>query len=266
MFYAYFDESSDGKEEKIYVVAGFLGRFEQWSKIEWRWRERLDKYHIKYYHAVEAEFARKQFEKPPYRTDHKANLNQEQFRLLEDARADFLSVLTSGFVTGLSIGIPMAAFNAVANTPETQEKFGNSPYYYCSHLAMRRALHGIRFELGSKELIKFTFDRHEQHGPEMVRVHEEFRARDFYRSQIGTLDFGDKADCIPLQVADTLAYETRKFFESRMGDPNAPERAELKKLKHDRKVFTIDLCEEPCLQDHLQSDLSQAAGSSSGKP
>ena len=254
MFYAYFDESSDGKQEKIFVIAGFLGRYDQWSKIEWRWRTLLNKYGINYYHAVEAEFARREFEKPPYRTDHKAALTQGQFQLLGDVRTDFLSVLTSGFVTGLSIGIPMVAFNAVANTPDILEKFGNSPYYYCAHLAMLRALHGIRYELGSRELVKFIFDQQKQHEGEMTRVHEEFRKKDLvYRSQVGSLSFEDKQQFIPLQVADTLAYETRKYFEARMQDENAPERPELQKLKNDRKVFTINLCEEPCLQDYLEN-------------
>jgi len=254
MFYAYFDESADGRQERIFVIAGFLGRCEQWSKIEWRWRELLDKYEIKYYHAVEAEFARKEFEKPPYRTDHKTKLNRAQFALLKNVRTDFLSVLTSGFVTGLSIGIPIAAFNAVANTPEIREKFGNSPYYHCSHLAMLRALHGIRYELGSRELIKFIFDRQQEHEAEMMRVHEEFRRKSsVYSAQVGSVTFEDKQEFIPLQVADTLAYETRKFFETKMLDPNAKERPELQKLKRDRKVFTINLCEEPCLHDYLNS-------------
>jgi hypothetical protein len=254
MMSAYFDESADGKQEKIFVIAGFLGRFDQWSKIEWRWQALLDKYEIEYYHAVEVEFARKQFEKLPFRIDSKAALTSEQFKMLENVRKDFLSVLANGAVIGLAIGIPMAAFNAVANTPERLEKFGNSPYYYCSHLAMVRTLHGIRYELGSKELIKFIFDQQEEHGKEMKRVHAEMQKQaSVFRPQIGTLSFEDKRDVLPLQIVDTLAYETRKFFEARMADPNAPERPELKKLKADGKVFTIELCEEACLQDHLKS-------------
>ncbi len=65
MFLGYFDESADQTEKKIFVVGGFLGHYEQWSALERRWKELLEKYEIYYYHAVEAQHARKQFAKPP---------------------------------------------------------------------------------------------------------------------------------------------------------------------------------------------------------
>jgi hypothetical protein len=48
MFIAYFDESSDQTQKKILVIAGIMGLWEQWDKIEWRCRELLDKYNIAY--------------------------------------------------------------------------------------------------------------------------------------------------------------------------------------------------------------------------
>jgi len=91
MFLGYVDESADQTEKKIFVVGGFLGHYEQWSALERRWKELLEKYEIYYYHAVEAQHARKQFAKPPYRTnpDPSARLTQEQCRFLENVRKDF---------------------------------------------------------------------------------------------------------------------------------------------------------------------------------
>jgi hypothetical protein len=43
MFNAFFDKSWDQHQDKILVVGGMLGLYEQWSKIEWRWKELLDR-------------------------------------------------------------------------------------------------------------------------------------------------------------------------------------------------------------------------------
>jgi hypothetical protein len=117
MFNAFFDESWDQHQDKILVVGGMLGLYEQWSKIEWRWEELLDRYEIAYYRASEAEFARGQFSKEPYRTVG-SNTTPNQYTLLETVREDFFRITTSGTVSGLAIGIPIALFREVADTPD----------------------------------------------------------------------------------------------------------------------------------------------------
>src|SRR5271157_2346957 len=99
MFIAYFDESWDEKQQKILVIAGMMGLWEQWDKIEWRWRGLLDKYEIDYYRATEAESANGQFDKPPYRTPG-VPLTAAQFKLLQDVKDDFFNILTFGRISG----------------------------------------------------------------------------------------------------------------------------------------------------------------------
>jgi hypothetical protein len=128
VFKAYFDESWDQQQKKILVIGGMMGRYEEWSKIEWPWKELLEKYEIAYYRASEAEFARGEFNKEPYRTGENAS-TAEQLELLRKVREDFFEVVTRGVVSGLAIGIPVEAFREVANTSERLEKFGGTPYY-----------------------------------------------------------------------------------------------------------------------------------------
>ena len=119
MLATYFDESADERQEKIFAVGGFVGRQESWASIEWRWKQLLDDYGLEYYRAVEAEHARKQFDKPPFRSSPNA-LTFEQNELLREARRKFLTLANNGRLAGLVIGIDMSEFRAIANTPLCQ--------------------------------------------------------------------------------------------------------------------------------------------------
>lgn len=250
---AYFDESWDQKQEKIFVIGGMVGRYEQWQKIERPWKDLLDKYELEYYRASEAEFARGQFDKEPFRTEG-LGTTAEQFKLLSHVRSEFFEVLTCGMVSGIAIGVPLADFREVANTPERLKKFGGTPYYICGHTAMLSMLKAQKYGLGSKELMAFVFDTHQDFDTEMLKVHAYMRtpACEFH-SQVGSISFDDKKRFIPLQVADTLAYECRKDLERKMANPLATERLEFTRLKEKRKIFEITLCEKKALQWYLDN-------------
>jgi hypothetical protein len=251
MFNAYFDESWDQHQEKILVVGGMLGLYEQWFKIEWRWTELLEKYGIAYYRASEAEFARGQFNKEPYRTAG-TDTTPEQFNLLRVARDNFFQITTSGIVSGLAIGIPIELFREVANTPERLEKFGGTPYYLCGHTAMLEMLKAEKYVLRSKDLITFTFDRQQEFEKEMTKVHAYLQTKKCeFHSQVGSITFDDKKLHIPLQVADTLVYESRKYLERLLADPAVGPRPELKRLMDEGKIFQISLTDKAFLEFYL---------------
>lgn len=253
VFRGFFDESTDQDQKKIYVIGGFVGRYEEWAKIEWRWKELLEKYGLGYYRAAEAEHARKQFDKLPFRDGDKP-LTYEQFELLRGVRDEFLSVFCAGLIAGVAIGIHIDDFNAVANTPELLAKFGNTPYFLCGHVALLSTIDGVKNHIRSKELVAFIFDRQEKYDAEMLRVHSRFTKADCeFHSQVGSLTFEDKRRFVPLQVADTLAYEVRKDFENRIANPDAPERAIFTELKERDRVWRIHRCDQPCLQWYLEN-------------
>jgi hypothetical protein len=253
MFKVYLDESWDQHQEKLLVIGGMMGRYEEWSKIEWPWKLLLEKYGIEYYRASEAEFARGEFDKEPFRTGQNP-ATEVQYKLLQNVRQEFFEVMTGGAVSGLAMGIPIQTFREVANTPERLEKFGGTPYYLCGHTAMLRMLKAEKYAINSKELMAFIFDRQPEFDAEMLKVHAHMATPqcEFY-SQVGSIAFEDKRRFIPLQVADTLAYEVRKDFERKMVDPNAGERPEFKRLKETGKIFEITLCEKTCLQHYLNN-------------
>jgi hypothetical protein len=256
MFIAYFDESWDGKQEKILVIAGMMGLWEQWNKIEWRWRGLLDKYKIEYYRATEAETANGQFDKPPYRTPG-VSVTAEQFKLLKEVKDEFFDILRVARITGVAIGVPIQLFKEVADTPDKLAKFGKTEYYICGHTAMLVLLDELKREHRYKDLVVFRFDRQKDFDAEMTRVHDYLKSPACeFRSQVGSICFEDKKKYLPLQVADTLAYECRKYLEKKIDDENAIPRPELQRLMDERKVSKIALMEKKFLEYYLNNSVA----------
>jgi hypothetical protein len=249
VYYTYFDESADQFQKKILCVGGFVGRWEEWAKIEWRWKALLDEYEIDYYRASEAEHARGQFGKPPFRTDRKS-LTYQQNEMLRNVQKRFRDLMVNGSrISGLAVGVPIEDFSAVTRDPEKLIRLGSTPYYICGHMAMIVALDGIMTDLRYKDVVAFIFDQQEEFEHDMLRVHSTLlQAPSDFRAQLGTLSFQDKRRFIPLQIADTLVYEVRKDFETRLNNPNVPERPALSELKHKHKIFRISLCGQECLE------------------
>lgn len=255
MFYSYFDESWDQFQKKVLVFGGMVGRYEQWARIEWPWRSLLEKYGIRYYRASDAEFARGEFAKEPFRTGNQPS-TPKQYRLLQSVREEFFEVITRGTVTGFAIQIPVEVFWQVADTPEKKEAFGGTPYYICAHTSLLRLLKEIKYEVPSKELIKFVCDRQHDFEKEMKKVHAHMQTKECeFHSQVGSISFEDKTGFIPLQVADTFVYETRKDVERKMADPNASERPEFARMKAQGKIAAISECGKTCLEFYLADAL-----------
>lgn len=253
MFAAYLDESADQYAKKIFAVGAFLGRSESWAKVEWRWKELLKEYGLEYYRAVEAEHARGQFNKLPYRTASHEDLSFEQKEMLRNIRRKFLALATNGTLAGLVIGVDMVDFEAVTSEPAVLEKFGATPYYFCYHMAMLTAVEAIKTELRSKELVAFICDQNQQFSSHLLKVHSEFCDKNpDFRNQIGSLSFDDKRRFIGLQLADTLVYEGRKCLEVEIDNSQTEEREELRRLKESHSIYKISLCQRPCLEDFLR--------------
>jgi len=98
----------------------------------------------------------------------------------------------------------------------------------------------------------FRFDWQEQFEREMKKVNTQLQLPAFeFHSQVGSICFEDKKKFLPLQVADTQAYECRKHLENLNADPKAVPRPELKRLMDEGKIFQISLCEKTFLEAYL---------------
>lgn len=253
MFVAYLDESSDQKEEIVFAVGAFIGRNEKWTAIEWRWKQLLREYGIKYYHAVEAENVSGEFDRPPFRATP-GKLTSKESKQIQQIRERFLSLACNGTLAGIVMGIDMKDFKAFTAAPAILDKFGGTPYYYGYHLAMLTVVDLIKKEGRSRELVAFICDQHQKYSPTMLAVHSDLQKNNLHwRSQIGSLTYESKNRFIGLQVADCLAYEGRRHLQELATNSSAKERANLSKFKKSHSLAKIALCRRACLEEHINN-------------
>jgi hypothetical protein len=100
----------------------------------------------------------------------------------------------------------------------------------------------------------FIFDRQQQFDTEMKRVHASLETTECeFHSQVGSISFEDKKKFVPLRVADTLVYESRKYLEQKIADPTIGPRPEMQRLMDKGKIFQITLCEKDSLEWYLEN-------------
>jgi hypothetical protein len=248
---AYFDESFDGERKKLFLAGGFLGRNNAWFHIEHRWKALLSEYGLPYYHAVECEHGRKQFEK--FRTHPNGKLTWQDHQKLREIRMRFIEAAThSHDIAGFAVCIDIREFNAVCDTPAKRDAFGGTPFYYGYQLAMLSASDEVANAFGGTR-VAFVADRQEQYSPVLKETHDALRsANEHIGHNIGSLSFESKEDFIGLQVADLFIYEMKKAMEADLDGIAGEEREELKRLKQESAVAKISLCNRTCLEDHLK--------------
>ena len=251
MLAAYFDESFDGKQEKLFVAGGCLGRNAAWLHIETRWQALLREYRLDYYHAVECEHGREQFEK--FRTRHNGNLTSQDRQRLREIRFRFIDAAIQGHdIAAFAVGIDIREFKEVCDTPQKSNAFGDTPYYYGYHLAMLSAADEVSRFLGGTS-VSFVADRQAEYSPTMKKTHDALRAANQHLAHnLGSISFESKEDYIGLQVADMFVYEFKKRMEADMGGGPKEDREELKLMKQASTVAKISLCRRDCLEDHLK--------------
>ena len=213
---AYCDESADENQQRVLLVAGLVGMAESWNCVWGEWDRALAEADppLKEFHAVDCEQGHGEF-----------NGRNDRPELY----AKFLKILTNpeNKIWGISSAVWLPAYNkrlaeikALRVIHKDKRWKGISgtlenPYFLLFQHTIELA-DRVTANLPPDEKIMFTFDQH----------HLEKRARAIYESFRGTtwpyewprrasddLHFRTSEVCKPLQAADLLAYEMRRYLD-----------------------------------------------------
>src|SRR5580698_9418244 len=112
-----------------------------------------------------------------------------------------------------AIAVPEKDFNEVLRPLLPNSR--TSPYYM-AFVAMVTALSGVYRWGGSNDVVDFVFDR--QDGMETKSARLYFRFRTWFPNwRLGRVGFQDEKLCLPLQAADLIAWQTRRFMCTQEG-------------------------------------------------
>ncbi len=201
VLHAYFDETGHGDDTntKFLGIAGCLARVEVWKNVERKWNAALQSEGLPYFHMKE--FA---FSVGPFKT-----WNDD-----EDRRRKIYGTLWDIILDGELI--PIGGF--VRLDDYKQELHGREhhvfrdAYFLCY-------LQGLRFlaqysEFDSVSNIATFLDDKKGFKGEAFRIYEVLAPR--FGRKVPPPVFRDMRKCLPLQVADIVAYESKKEFERQL--------------------------------------------------
>lgn len=204
----YFDESGTHADPKVFTLAGFVAAEDAWAAFEPRWQAVLHSEGIKVFHMVDFAQRRGEFE-----TGWKD----------ENRRRSFLGRLLDVIIEARPHGFTFSVFipdygevfaSAVANAPDGD--LLSEPYVFCLQGCMQAIAAKVESILLPSEKVSLIFDRNKAIAGMAKNAHDDLligREWDpiFYKG----VDFKDKADFIPLQAADILAYESHVYWRNR---------------------------------------------------
>lgn len=218
MLDAYFDETGHGGDAntKFLGIAGCLARAETWKKVESEWREALRSEDLPYFHMNEYAFSVGPFK----------GWEGDEARRRKVYGALWEIVLEAEL-------IPLGGF--VRLESYQQELIGQEhhifrdAYFLCYLQCLRFLAQYTESDLVSN--VATFFDDKKGFKGEALRIHGVLTQR--FQGKIPPPAFRDMRVSLPLQIADIVAYESKKEFERRALTPGRKPRwgfAQLEKL------------------------------------
>jgi Protein of unknown function (DUF3800) len=183
---AYFDESSDGRADTLFVLAGWIAPLDIWQIFDERWREIIGRYGITEYHAHDCTQRSKAFK--GWTDERVAGLQRELLSALEEAEP-----------TGIGVSLNIRDYNKLPQSKTLP------PYHACWQYCLIEA---ARTVAGENE-VSFILDRRDKTFDKADKIKELMRECPAWESgnKIGTVALQDSHKFPPLQAADWLAYE-----------------------------------------------------------
>ena len=247
MLTAYMDESGthDSKGEQpgsgVAAIAGYVAPDKQWVKFRRRWRRTLDKFGIEVHHAKDCAHRVGEFKGWP-----------------DEKRKSFYIGLTETIdvsgLKGLGGLVSVEAYNRVL--PDFARAEIRHPYYFC-FAVMMRTLRQYRGSFTLVEPIEFIFDRKKGYQKIITEMFERLRDESpNHRGYLGEVSFRSDDDTIPLQGADHLVYEVRRYAADQFMGSTRPTRATMESLMRLRRL-AVGYYDEDDLKRYLDTRLKQ---------
>jgi hypothetical protein len=211
---SFIDDSGSGGDAQYYVLAGYSATESTWRALWADWRATLDvSPKLEYFKMSEAESRKGQFLgfSPEQRTQR---INQ------------FIDVILAHSLQEASVAIPEKSYREVLYP--ILHKYHANPYYI-AFIAMVSAHAGINRHSGSREITDFIFDQQDGMQNKALRLYHLTKLA-LPDRQLGRVGYRSDKDTLPLQAADLIAWQIRRFLCT----SGEPRRDELRRLHSGR--------------------------------
>jgi len=244
------DESSDQKQEDVFVVAGLFAYQMNWLEVERLWEERLDRDSIPYFHASDCEHVRGEFERFRAR---RGSLSEAEKQRAELVRSDLIKIITSEEMSIVGVAMVMADFKKIVTTNRSAlELFSDDPYHLTYSLAFTVVANAIK-EFRPAHVVAFVCDQNETHSAQALASYKDFCAKNAdLDPHLGSLNYLDDRKSPALQAADLVAYEVMRKCRSWLKNDKS-EREQIKRLKP--RIYFVSACNRLALGHLVKNNM-----------
>lgn len=250
MIIGYFDESY--KESRVYAIGGYIARTRDWEKVSRKWKNRRLRDGVQCFHAAECE------------SGHSRNfshLSKEQRVCL---KADLIELVNENEnLGGFGAAVIMEDFYRVRDSSErARAVLGPEPYFLCFQMVLSGICKEFEaHDAGPGMKTALVFEQQDEVSGRAMGLYDRFkRLNSSYAPRLGTLTYASRTRCVPLEMADNLAYETMKEILNRRYDPARPRRKAMERMiSRIRSIvlMTAKELQELALLGRVGSDYSQ---------
>ncbi|MFL6313570.1 MAG: DUF3800 domain-containing protein [Terriglobales bacterium] len=196
----YFDDSGTHKEAPIAVVAGWISPVPQWKKFVRDWKKAVNDEGFKVFHM--AEFMANNH-KSEFADKSKWN-DAKKLRVVRRLR----QIIAQRSVRGFGITVHKKDYDELVQG-ELRNKFGEFHYSWAVNTVIG-LLENWRASAKVREPIEYIFDRMSEGRKEIdqifINAESEHDSLNRYGIYKGCHSFRDKADILPLQASDMMAW------------------------------------------------------------
>lgn len=207
MLAVYLDDSGSHEggttgPSSYYVIAGYLGKVEQWQRFDIEWKGVLARYQLKRFHL--ADFVNRT-KNPKSEYQH---INFHDGRTLLDQLTRLIRIRAITNVSGI---LPMDAYKSIV-TDENRGHIGQ-PYTLTTNIMLMAVRRWARRN-NHKEKITFFFEQGTKHRGELEKGFSYALQNPALKDELwlGAQAFLKKGDACGIEAADMLAYELYKEY------------------------------------------------------
>ena len=224
MLTLFLDDSSDSRQQKVTVYAGFLSDTDNWAKLRQLWSKKLKERNICYFRWTECKSLTGEFKR--FRSN--ANYPKPKGRdAAESIRDELQDIIEQCGVAGFAVGVLVQDYKEVLKMSEARGRLNRSPDETAFQSVIFECAKRVRNELPGGHKVDVVCDDSNK-AAKLSKIYQKFKQKNPRTAAvIGCFRSEDDKETPGLQAADLMAGLSKDWLLKKIKDGSQPKKGEL---------------------------------------